>query len=513
MIETASKARQAGASLPEQLLQLLFRLLQVVRIHQPNNQLFQENLAGFRRVLAALWAEAETIEVRSYRGRTFFNGERVNTGPAAGGAGDKMSGFLEERRMTGLGFTAKGDIADKDIIKFIELLSGCRREENPLTWLQARLGEENIAWVEPLTATDDPAASKKPGPKSAAAGPADSGGPPEEAPEDSDKSLMVRHAYRKALGAVGRKAYSHALGHVTKIGGEITGRKRAGIQKSKRAVQDMIFLLNEDESILLGMSTLRDYDDYTFTHSVNVAILAMCLGKRLGLSKLYLEYLGLCGLFHDLGKVDVPIELIRKPGGFTDKEYEVVKSHPLNSVRHIIQFNASPALKLKILLPPFEHHLGADHSGYPRTDRQDPISLLGRILAIADQYDAMNSSRAYRLDPISPERALQIMIDSAGAKLDPLILKVFINMIGVYPIGTLLLLDTGEAALVMEVPEKAEEGRPIVRLLVRTEEDKFLGGEVVDLAERDTAGAFTRNVLRCFHPSEYGLQPADFLIP
>jgi HD-GYP domain-containing protein (c-di-GMP phosphodiesterase class II) len=403
-------------------------------------------------------------------------------------------------------------MADKDIIRFIELLNLCLREKDPPVWLSTSLNEENISWVEPLTATDDPAASKKPGPRSGDASHERTapGVPPEAAPDEND---MARQAYRKALGAVGRKAYSNALGQMAKIGGEITGQKRPGVKKSKRAIQDMIALLNEDESILLGISTLRDYDDYTFTHSVNVAILAMCLGKRLGLSKLYLEYLGLCALFHDLGKLDVPIELIRKPGGFTDEEFAVIKTHPLYSVRHIIQFNASPAMKAKILLPPFEHHLAADLSGYPQTGRQAPISLLGRILAIADQYDAMNSSRAYRLDPISPERSLQIMIDLAGSKIDPLLLKVFINMVGVYPIGTLLLLDTEETALVMEVPEKAEEGRPIVRLLIRTEEDKLLGGEVVDLAEREPSGAFKRNVLRCFHPSEYGIQPADILIP
>ena len=501
--------KQAGPAPAEHLLPLLLRLLQVVKIHQPNNQLFRENLAGFRRVMAALWAETETVSLRSYRGRFFVNGEYVNTSSAMRGTVGNMSGFFNDRRITGLGFAATGEVVDKDIIRFIELLSLCLREKDPPAWLQTSLNEENISWVEPLTATDDPAASKKPGPKSGGA----PGDPPGAAPDEGDKNVMVRQAYRKALGAVGRKAYSNALGQVGKMGGELTGQKRPGVKKSKRAIQDMIALLNEDESILLGMSTLRDYDDYTFTHSVNVAILAMCLGKRLGLSKLHLEHLGLCALFHDLGKVDVPIELIRKPGGFTDEEFAVIKTHPLHSVRHIIQFNASPAMKMKILLPPFEHHLAADLSGYPQTGRQAPLSLLGRILAIADQYDAMNSSRAYRLDPISPERSLQIMIDLAGSKIDPLLLKVFINMVGVYPIGTLLLLDTEETALVMEVPEKAEEGRPIVRLLIRTEEDKLLGGEVVDLAERESSGAFKRNVLRCFHPSEYGIQPADILIP
>ncbi|MCK7489457.1 MAG: HD domain-containing protein [Anaerotruncus sp.] len=100
---------------------------------------------------------------------------------------------------------------------------------------------------------------------------------------------------------------------------KLTTHKRVGVHKAKRVIQDMIEILTEDDSILLCMSTIRDYDDYTYTHSVNVALLSMCLGKRLGLSRLTLERLGLCGLFHDLGKVDIPHDLINKPGELTDE--------------------------------------------------------------------------------------------------------------------------------------------------------------------------------------------------
>ena len=558
MSETGLKKKISPGEI---LVQAFLRLLQVVKIHQPNNKLFRDNLVGFRQVLADLWAENETVNLHYHKGRFFLNENRVIYSQAMWISAGKMIDYLKERQICGLGFTAREEIPDREIIRFIELLNSCVREEKPLIWLQARLEEENLSWAEPLPELEDPEALGMTGanfnadsrlaidpdnPSAGVSGEALHGGGPggggpegggadgfgdlahglegnlaaaleeleelEDPEEGTPKPAPTRLVYRKALCAVGRKVYSHTLGHVIKINSEITGHKRPGVLKSKRAVQDMIALLNEDESILLGMSTLRNYDDYTFTHSVNVAILSMCLGKRLGLSKLALEYLGLCALFHDLGKVDVPVELIRKPGVFTQEEFRTVQAHPLASVRRILRFNASPALKAQLILPPFEHHLGLDLSGYPQTGRNTPPCLFGRILAIADQYDAMSSSRAYRPVPISPERTLQQMIDQAGIKLDAVILKVFVKMIGVYPIGTLLLLDSRELALVMEVPEKSEEGRPIVLLLFPLDGNRFRSGDRIDLADKDSSGAFLRNVVRCCHPSEYGIQAADFLV-
>jgi HD-GYP domain-containing protein (c-di-GMP phosphodiesterase class II) len=221
--------------------------------------------------------------------------------------------------------------------------------------------------------------------------------------------------------------------------------------------------------------------------------------------------LGLCALFHDLGKVDIPVELIRKPSKFTDEEYEEVKKHPLYSVLRILRVNSDHALKSKLMISPYEHHLGIDLQGYPRSCRVTQLTLFGRIVAIADHYDALTSSRSYRPVPISPEQALDIMLQVSGTQLDPLLLKVFINMIGVYPVGTLLLLDSQEVAMVLETPSGAEKGRPNCFIL-DFEENNLQKGELVDLSERDESGRFIRNILRCFHPSEFGVNPTDILL-
>jgi len=211
--------------------------------------------------------------------------------------------------------------------------------------------------------------------------------------------------------------------------------------------------------------------------------------------------------------VEVPYEILNKAGKLTNKEREEIEKHPLSSVRQIIKLRASSGLKAKILLPPFEHHLKYDLSGYPRAYRKKPVSLFGRILAIADVYDAMTSPRVYRSRLISPDRALGLMLKGAGKDFDPILLKVFINMLGIYPIGTLLRLDTGEVGLVNGTPGESHRGRPPVLLLASDGKGGLKKVKTVNLAQRDPkTGAFRRNVKATFHPSSIGIQPAEFLL-
>jgi HD-GYP domain-containing protein (c-di-GMP phosphodiesterase class II) len=182
-------------------------------------------------------------------------------------------------------------------------------------------------------------------------------------------------------------------------------------------------------------------------------------------------------------------------------------------VRQIIKLRASRDLKAKILLPPFEHHLKYDLSGYPQTDQKRPVSLFGRILAIADVFDAMTSPRIYRPEVISPDRALGLMLEKAGKDFDPILLKVFINMLGTYPVGTVLQLDTKELGLVVDMPKEGDPTRPQVMLLVDDKQGGFGRGKVVSLAERNPdTGEFRRNFVKSYHPSTFGIQPAEFLL-
>ena len=170
--------------------------------------------------------------------------------------------------------------------------------------------------------------------------------PEEQAPETDPRDQVQKRKERA------RTSYFYALDSLKEVAEKISHQKKVGVRKSLRVIQNMVDLVMEDEPILLGLSTIRDYDDYTFTHSVNVAILSMCLGQRMGLSRTSLHRLGVCGLFHDLGKLDIPIEIINQPGKLSQSEFEEIKKHTIHSVAQIIKLEAPHDLKAKILLSP-----------------------------------------------------------------------------------------------------------------------------------------------------------------
>jgi len=294
------------------------------------------------------------------------------------------------------------------------------------------------------------------------------------------------------------------------IAQKFSSKGRVGIRKTVRVIQDMVTHLIEDDEVYSAISTLRVFDDYTFAHSVNVAMLSMCIGRRVNLSRRSLERLGICALFHDLGKIEVPYKVLNKPGKLDDSEFKLIEQHSLNSARLIVKLRASRDRKAKILLPPFEHHLKYNLSGYPHTNWKKPLTLFGRIITIADVYDALTSPRVYRKSVLSPDRALGLMLEGAGKEFDPILIKVFVNILGVYPVGTLLKLDTGELALVERSSRNKIEKKPLVCLMKKDTDGTYQQGETIDLAERDTlTGDFVREIIETYHPSTFGIQPVQ----
>ena len=166
-----------------------------------------------------------------------------------------------------------------------------------------------------------------------------------------------------------------------------------------------------------------------------------------------------------------------------------------------------------LLISPLEHHMRYDHTGYPSIDKKQPVSLFGRILTIVDVYDAITSPRIYRQTFMSPDEAIQFILSSSGKDFDPVLLKVFVNMLGVYPIGTFLTLDTGEQGIALHNFEKTEPARPMVQILNPGVDTAYRKGTIVNLAERDPeTGEYMRNVIKTEHPAMAGIQPANYIL-
>jgi HD-GYP domain-containing protein (c-di-GMP phosphodiesterase class II) len=388
-------------SLHEEFIRTFYKLIQLAKIHEDNNQMLLECIKEFMQVIRLL-VDDDQITLQISRGNIYLQDEKLRYRRETDSLTNNLFRYLEKRNLSGLCFLSDiQDASAKEIIEFSRTLNTAEQQEDPLKWFVQQLETQGVAWVEVVYEQD---------------------APPEEHLAEDDPQDQVQKRKERA-----RTSYFHALDSLTEVAEKISCQKKVGVRKSLRVIQNMVDLVMEDEPILLGLSTIRDYDDYTFTHSVNVAILSMCLGQRIGLSRTSLHRLGICGLFHDLGKLDIPIEIIHQAGKLNQREFEEIKKHTIHSVAQIIKLEAPHDLKAKILLPPFEHHLKYDLSGYPKTNRKKSVSLFGRIITLADVFDAITSPRVYRNIAFTPDQALNIMLDGAGTDFDPILLKIFIN--------------------------------------------------------------------------------------
>lgn len=307
-----------------------------------------------------------------------------------------------------------------------------------------------------------------------------------------------------------KKTYFNAVSFTKGVVTKIKSGERVSIKKAKRVVESMVDMILQEEELLLGMTAIKDYDEYTYHHSVNVSILSVALGQRLGLSRKALTELGLVALFHDIGKMEVPPEILNKPTNFNDEEWRIIQKHPFWGVRAILKLKGLDNTSIRTAIVAFEHHLNYDLSGYPKITRPINLDFYSRIVSLADQYDAMTSSRVYSRIPMAPDKALSVMMERAGTQLDPLLFKFFINMIGVYPIGTLVLLDTRELGLVYGANPVFQD-RPRV-LIIIDNEGRRVHGPIVDLTEKDDKGKYLRTIIKTMDPNKYRINLAEYLL-
>ena len=219
--------------------------------------------------------------------------------------------------------------------------------------------------------------------------------------------------------------------------------------------------LARNSTALLTLVRLRSKDEYTFQHSMAVGILMTRFAQQLGLSSSEVHDAGVGGILHDIGKMVVPLDILNKPGALTPEEYAVAQIHPDEGYA-ILQRLGVPDAALDVAL---YHHEKVNGAGYPRGLKGDEIPLLARMAAICDVYDALTAERPYK-KPWAPPVALGRMSEWDG-HFDPKLLRVFIDMVGIYPAGTLVRLDSGYLAIVMEQNENALL-RPVVSIIYDT---------------------------------------------
>jgi HD-GYP domain-containing protein (c-di-GMP phosphodiesterase class II) len=219
------------------------------------------------------------------------------------------------------------------------------------------------------------------------------------------------------------------------------------------------------------------------------------------------------GLFHDAGKTRIPKEILNKTEKLTAEEWVIMRAHPIIGAEIVISMKEWGELSTRMIDASFEHHLKYDLTGYPKLARRRKVSLFGRIVAIADFYDALVRPRVYNRYPFVSEKILGFMLERSGKDFDPALVKVFVNMLGVFPLGTLVLLNTNEMGIVAQVQEDTELiDHPKVWILSYSD-GEYRKGRMVDLREMDeTGGEFKRTIVKTLDPNEYNINVAEFLI-
>ncbi len=270
-------------------------------------------------------------------------------------------------------------------------------------------------------------------------------------------------------------------------------------------IQTMVDNILDNRDALMGLTNLKMYDEYTFAHSVNTSILAASLGTFLSFDKPQIAALGVAALMHDIGKVTVPHEIINKPGKLTDQEWEQVKRHPVEGAMLLADI---PGVSKLTMVAAFEHHQHGGIRGYPQVAGEHQRHPFSQIVALADAYEALTAARVYYSAQMPPNESIQILINNRGVTCDPVLVKAFVNMVGIFPIGTLLKLDTGEIGLVMH--QTRDLMRPRILILTRFDGSEKENGSDVSLLET-AGGHYKRSLVGTINPNNAKIDLKKYL--
>jgi HD-GYP domain-containing protein (c-di-GMP phosphodiesterase class II) len=310
---------------------------------------------------------------------------------------------------------------------------------------------------------------------------------------------------------VAKRVYLRSISVVKTVFHEQRSRDRVSARRVKRVVQEMIESLDANPGYLLNLASLKNYDEYTFNHSVNVSVMAIALGRHVGLSRRQLYAIGQAGMLHDLGKLCIPKEILNKPGRLSPEEREIVNAHPVDGFISIATQLGVSSDSIPVALASYEHHVNEDGSGYPAAASARPKGLLSRIVSIVDRYDAMTSARVYRGHSIPPPRTLAIMYHRQRGHHDRLLLRYFMNLVGHYPLGTLVLLTDGSLGVVVEgAADPLLRRLPVVRV-VTDQDGRRIPPVTVDLAAKAKESE-PLGIAQVVDAAENGIDVMEYLI-
>lgn len=454
MSENMSPSRAghgAGDEAPERELglALLTRfqgLLRAARLYDESNRAYRLQIDEFQATVAGA-REAETVLVGM--GDAFYvNGVRLRAGAAQVAL---FRALQEEFTSRGLGaLRLRRGLAGAEIAAFMRLFVAARDTEQGERLPEA-VAAAGIRCILPVRASEL---------RSSAPGPEDP-----ETQEAQNERARAREIFERAVAGT-----RSLLARTARTG-------KPALRLARRLVQPVVDSVQKNEFSIVGMTAIKNHDEYTFAHCVNVSVLSVAMGHKLGLSRPALANLGVAGLLHDLGKLAVPTDVLRKPDALSPEEWQLIQRHPLEGVKLVGRMPGLSTLALDTMRVAFEHHLCTDGSGYPELPARRHPGAFTRIVTVADVFDALTAHRAYRWRPFTGYEALENLMSPDRARYDPAVLWALVNSVGLYPAGTLLLTVSAHVVLSLS-PNPADVRRPFCRVLERPDGTRLEGDAV-----------------------------------
>ena len=349
----------------ERLLNAFFVLFKTARLVDESNDVFKRQLQNLLELLRSVAALRAEVTVKHVSGHFFVNESMIRfDSQGLSGAGD----VIQEWQQLGIGgVSLDAEIEPSEAARFFKFMAEVKPSGTDLTGLAARLADHGLSQVRLLGAEEE-----------------DEDKTPETNDQRQQFRVMARNTFFKAMSVVQEIVVG------TRDGQEINAAR------TKRVVHSLIDHLSRDQHSMIELTAIRDFDDYTFAHSTNVAVYALTMGVRMEFDRARLSQLGFAALFHDVGKVKLPYDLIRKPDAFDENDWIQMQRHPMLGAKTILRGLKLDIYAARAARAAFEHHINSDFTGYPvlhyARRRQN---LFSRIISVVDTFDALASGRVY----------------------------------------------------------------------------------------------------------------------
>ena len=474
MVDPRDPSHRAGdAPEAEERLgaELVFRILAALRnarLYDASNQTIVAQIAELHGTILQLLDDELTLI--SLGQSIYLNGHLVRAERASATVFEALRRVFEDRALGGM--RVHEGLRAPELLVFLKLMA-THSDARTAAALPMAMAGAGVTHVSLITAEEIRAMG-------------DGGPATAEAKDERERATRIyAQAVQGVRGAILRSASSG----------------RPAIRPLKRVVQPIVESIMSNEYSIVGLTALKQHDEYTYAHCVNVSVVAIGIGRQLGMSRTALANLGVAAILHDIGKLRVPAEVLSKPGKLTDEEWQAIKRHPLEGVLLTTQVPGLSALNLELLAVCHQHHLTCDGNGYPKGTRTIRPTTSSRIVAVADCFDALTSHRTYRARPLSGFEALQLLLGPDHARYDTAVVWALVKTVGLYPAGTLIL--TTEGHLVVSLGNHPDDvRRPVCRVIAHP--DGTLPPEHTPeiwspLPERI-------HVARVLHPEEFGFE-------